>query len=141
MRTKETEPYVIEQLTIQLCDENRSAVTEVMARGLPVLVQFDYEHGSKDDDVEPQIYGLEVVSPAGCSLAGERISVTPWGGCDLTGFLTRSQFNAIEGAMYDRMSERAKEASDQSRIDTAEQQRQERAWAFGDARSLLRGQK
>lgn len=131
MRTKETEPYVIEQLEIRLCDEDGNRVAEVQAQNLPVLVQFEYEWGNRDEDIEPQIYGLQVISPAGCTLAGECISVTPWGGCDLTGFLTRSQYNAIEGEMYRRMSERAKEANDQSRIDTAEQQRQERAFVWG----------
>ena len=136
MRTKEAEPYLVDELTINLCDKRDVCALTVAARNLQVLVQFEYEHGSKADDIEPQIYNLQVVSAAGDTLGGERITVTPWAGCDLTGFLTREQSGAIEGEMYRRMSERAQAHNDEARIDTAEQQRSERAWAFGDARRV-----
>lgn len=141
MRTKEAEAYMLDELTINLCDKRDVCVHTAYAMNLPVLVQFEYEHGSVEEDNEPQIYNMQITSASGDTLGGERITVTPWAGCDLTGFLTHEQFSKVEGAMYDRMKARAQEESDAARIDEAEQQRQERAWAFGDARSLLRGAK
>lgn len=132
MRTKETEPFILDELKIHQCDGYRNRIDTAYATDVPVLVEFEYEWGGTgEDDEEPHVYQMAIKSGDGVVLQAERCTLTLWHNCDISSYLTAEQETRIEEEMYRRMSERAKEANDQSRIDAAEQQRQERAFVWG----------
>lgn len=133
MSTKEVEVYSLEEFKITMGDSERNRLDSACGTDVPVLVEFDFDHGSKSSDIEPQIYRMKVKVSGGATLRTERACITLWDGFDCTNYLTAAQETKVECEMYRRMSERAQAANDEARIDGAIAARADRSWLAGYA--------
>lgn len=123
MLRNQTQKCLLHELVIGL---DGSKVHRLKANDVPLLVYFDYEHGSSDGEDMPSLHNVVTTLAGETKLGGEDAELRLACGFCVDHLLTSQQSDKIEEEVLRLQAARYKESYEQGRIDAAENNKAER---------------